>query len=103
MNEKKFAKEAELSNGYIGSARSLETFDTTYANTHVSSLNHRHVVGAVANGKEERFQIAFDKLDNQSLLKRRDTTTTCQSILIQAIFKINLPAQDRFAQDGQIQ
>jgi hypothetical protein len=44
--------------------------------------------------------MAFDKLDNQSLLKRRDTTTTCQSVLIQAIFKINLPAQDRFAQDG---
>lgn len=69
MNEKKFAKIAELSDRNVGGPCGLQTFDTTDTNANVSRLDHRNIVGTVTNSQKQSFKMAFNKFDNESLLK----------------------------------
>ena len=74
MNQKKFAQETELGNGNIGGSGSLKTLDTANADTNMRCLDHRHVIGTIANGQEQRLEMPFDKLDNQRFLEGGNTT-----------------------------
>lgn len=66
--EEEFAKISELSDGDIGGAGGLETFDTGDADTDVGSLNHGDVVCTVTDGEQDGFEMAFHELDDQRLL-----------------------------------
>lgn len=63
-----------MSNCDIRRSGGLESFNTTDANTDVGGLNHRHIIGTIADGQEKSLLVTLDKFDNQSLLKRRNTT-----------------------------
>lgn len=68
MNQQQLAEEAELTNGDVGAARGLQTFDTSDTHTDVSGLNHRDVVGPVADGEQDGLEVPLDQLDHQRLL-----------------------------------
>lgn len=74
MHQQQFTKEAELRNRHIGGPSSLKTFDAADTDTNMSGLDHRHIVGAIANGKKKRFEMTFNQLDDQGFLKGRNTT-----------------------------
>lgn len=74
MDKKQLAKKAELRNGNICRPGGLETFDAADTHANMSGLDHRNVVGTVANSEEKGLQVTLDKLHDKSLLKRRDTT-----------------------------
>jgi hypothetical protein len=73
MNQKQFSKESELANCHIGRSRSLETFHTTDTNTNMGGLNHGHIIGTVTNSQKKSLLVTFDELDDQGLLKGRNT------------------------------
>jgi hypothetical protein len=75
----------------------LKTFNTADTNTDVSGLNHRHIIGTVADSQEERLQVAFDKLDDQSLLKGRHPTIEVRKMAPGRGLKRGLPANNSFA------
>lgn len=70
MHQQQFSKIAELTNCYIGASCCLQTFDTTDADTDVCGLDHRDVVGAIADSKENSFRAPLNKLDDKCLLQR---------------------------------
>jgi hypothetical protein len=49
MHQEQFPKISELADSNICTSSSLETFHTADTHTNVSSLNHRYIVGAIAN------------------------------------------------------
>jgi hypothetical protein len=73
VDEQQLLQVLELRDGDVGRPRRLETFDARDADANVRCLNHGHVVGAVADGKQDRFGIVLDELDNERLLQRRDS------------------------------
>lgn len=106
MDKEQFPQEAELSNGHVGGTSSLQTFDTTDTNSDMSCLDHGYIVGTVANGKKQRFQMTLDKLDHEGFLKRRNTARKLMSkkrIEQKKREKKNSPANNCFAQNGQVQ
>jgi hypothetical protein len=52
VNKKKLPEITELSNGHVRGPGSLKTFDTTDTDADMSCLDHRNIVGAVANGQK---------------------------------------------------
>ena len=51
MHEKEFSKVTKLTNGNVGASSGLQTLDTCYTDTNMSSLDHGNVVGAVTDGE----------------------------------------------------
>jgi hypothetical protein len=74
VNQKQLPKESELTNCHIGRSGSLKTLHTADTDTNVGGLNHRNIVGAVTNSQEKSLLVTLDKLNNQSFLKRGNTT-----------------------------
>jgi hypothetical protein len=48
--------------------------DTRDADSDMSSLDHRHVVGSVSDGEKDGRRVRLDELDDEGFLKRRDST-----------------------------
>ena len=69
MNKEQFAEVFELSNRHIGTAGCLKTFDAADANANVGSLYHGDIIGAVPDGEEDSFQVAFNEFDDERFLK----------------------------------
>lgn len=75
MNKKQLSKVSELSNRNIRRPSCLETFHTADTNTNMGSLNHGHIVGTIANSKEQRFEMSFNQFNNERLLEGRNATS----------------------------
>lgn len=75
VNKKQFSKIPELGNRNISRPSCLKTFHTADTNTDMGCLNHGHIVGTIADSKEQRFEMSFDQFNNQRLLKGRDTAS----------------------------
>ena len=71
VDQKEFPEVAELANGDISTACCLETFHSANANTNMGSLDHGNIIGTVADGKKNSFQVTLDQLDDKCLLQRR--------------------------------
>jgi hypothetical protein len=72
VDEEELLEEAKLADGDVGRARRLQALDAGDADADVGGLDHRDVVGAVANGEEDGLAVLLDELDHQGLLQRRD-------------------------------
>lgn len=69
MHQKQLAQIPELTNCNIGTSCSLQAFHTTDANTDVSSLDHRNIVGSVANSEQNGLLLVLlDQFHDQSFL-----------------------------------
>lgn len=55
--------------GSLGTLHSLDT------HTDVGSLDHGDIVGTITDGQSDLVQFLADQFDDQSLLKRGNTTT----------------------------
>jgi len=96
VDEKELLEESELRDGDVRRSSSLETLynrtnwissllgrgrrsqektnlDSRDSNSNMSSLDHRHVVRSISDGEKDRGSVVFDELDDESLLKRRDS------------------------------
>lgn len=62
-------QEPELSQRIVGRQRRLVTLLPGNAHPNVRLLDHRHVVGAVADGQRHGFLVLFDQLHHHGLLK----------------------------------
>lgn len=74
MDKEQFSKIAELTNCHISRPGCLKTFNTTNTDTYVGRLDHGNIVGTITNSQKQRFEVTLDKLNDESLLKGRDTT-----------------------------
>lgn len=74
MHKQQLSQVSELTNGDISAPRRLKTLNPTDANADVRRLDHGDVVGTVADGQQDCFEISLDELDDQRFLQGRDTT-----------------------------
>ena len=75
VHQKQLAEETELCYRHICAPRRLETFQTTDTHANVRCLDHRNIVGTVANSEcDGLLLILLDHLHDEGFLQRRDTT-----------------------------
>ena len=87
VDEEQLPEVPELGHRHVGAPRRLEALDAADAHADVGGLDHRHVVGAVADGEEDRLLLVLlDQLHHQRLLHGRDAA-----------------ADDGLAHDGKVE
>jgi hypothetical protein len=59
MNQQQLPQVSELTDSDISASSGLETFDTSDTDADVCRLYHRDVVGAVADGEQDRGEVTF--------------------------------------------
>lgn len=72
MDEEELREKAELPDGVVGRHGRLRAFEAGDADADVRLLDHRDVVGTVANGERHGVLALLDELDRERLLARRD-------------------------------
>lgn len=72
MHQQQLLQEPKLTDRDVRRPRGLESLDARDTDADVRGLDHRDVVGAVANREEDRFQVFFNELDDEGFLERGD-------------------------------
>jgi hypothetical protein len=75
VNEQQPLEEAELAHCVVGGVDGLKTFFTGDSDSDVCGLDHRDVVGAVADGEAHRTESFLDEANDEGFLKGRGTAT----------------------------
>lgn len=62
-----------MSDGRLLTLGIYKYLDSGDANTDVSGLNHANIIRTIANGKQNRFLVLLDKLNDEGFLERGHT------------------------------